>query len=162
MAARRCSSRSRPRRRTPAEPRPAETAPRRARRRAGRWRSRTRARWSAPFRESGKRCGRGLVTAATRLSGRGLAPDRRPPRPELVTGSRVSVGVVGLGYWGPNLARNFSALADCELTWCCDADPERRARFADQFRSARVTDDLDELLAAPRLAAVVLATPPPP
>ena len=58
-----------------------------------------------------------------------------------MNGSRVSVGVVGLGYWGPNLARNFSALADCELAWCCDADPERRARFADQFRSTRFTDE---------------------
>jgi predicted dehydrogenase len=35
----------------------------------------------------------------------------------------VSVGVVGLGYWGPNLARNFAALDGCELRWCCDADP---------------------------------------
>jgi predicted dehydrogenase len=78
-----------------------------------------------------------------------------------VNGSRVTVGVVGLGYWGPNLARNFSALADCELAWCCDADPERRARAVDQFRSTRFTDDLDELLSDPTLDAVVLATPVP-
>jgi predicted dehydrogenase len=78
-----------------------------------------------------------------------------------VNGSRVSVGLVGLGYWGPNLARNFAALPECELAWCCDADAERRERFAGQFPSARFTDDLDDLLRDPTLDAVVLATPVP-
>jgi predicted dehydrogenase len=78
-----------------------------------------------------------------------------------VNGSRVSVGLVGLGYWGPNLARNFAALPECELAWCCDADAERRERFAGQFPSARFTDDLDELLGDRALDAVVLATPVP-
>jgi predicted dehydrogenase len=78
-----------------------------------------------------------------------------------MSGSRVSVGVVGLGYWGPNLARNFAALADCELAWCCDADAERRERFAGQFPATRFTDELDELLGDPSLDAVVLATPVP-
>jgi predicted dehydrogenase len=78
-----------------------------------------------------------------------------------VNGSRVSVGIVGLGYWGPNLARNFSALPGCELVWCCDADAERRARWSEQFRSARFTDDLGDLLGDPRLDAIVLATPVP-
>ena len=40
----------------------------------------------------------------------------------------TTIGVVGLGYWGPNLARNFDALADAELRWCCDADEAIRAR----------------------------------
>ena len=33
----------------------------------------------------------------------------------------VRIGVAGLGYWGPNLARNFAAIPGCELTWLCDA-----------------------------------------
>ena len=78
-----------------------------------------------------------------------------------MTGRPVTVGVVGLGYWGPNLARNFVALAGCELTWCCDADPARRAALVDQLRPARFTDDLGYLLADPALDAVVLATPVP-
>jgi predicted dehydrogenase len=78
-----------------------------------------------------------------------------------VNSSRVSVGVVGLGYWGPNLARNFAALPECELAWCCDADAQRRERLAGQFPSARFTGDLDELLSDPALDAVVLATPVP-
>ena len=76
-----------------------------------------------------------------------------------MNGGRVNVGIVGLGYWGPNLARNFALLPSCELSWCCDADPDRRARYAEQFRPARVTDDFDELLADPELDAIVLATP---
>ena len=42
----------------------------------------------------------------------------------------VRVGVVGLGYWGPNLARNFAALEGCELRWCCDLSAEARERWA--------------------------------
>lgn len=68
---------------------------------------------------------------------------------------------MGLGYWGPNLARNFAALPECELAWCCDADAQRRERLAGQFPSARFTGDLDELLSDPALDAVVLATPVP-
>jgi predicted dehydrogenase len=76
----------------------------------------------------------------------------------LVTPGNVRLGVVGLGYWGPNLARNFAALERCELRWCCDADPERWERWAGAFPGARFSRDLDELLADPDLDAVVIAT----
>ncbi len=64
----------------------------------------------------------------------------------------VRVGVVGLGYWGPNLARNFDGVPGCELTWVCDASQEARERVAPSLHDARVTAELDELLADPRLA----------
>lgn len=70
----------------------------------------------------------------------------------------VRVGVVGLGYWGPNLARNFDRLDGAELAWVCDADEERRGRAAATFPSARATGDLDDLLADAALDAVVVAT----
>ena len=73
----------------------------------------------------------------------------------------LRVGVAGLGYWGPNLARNFAAIPGCELAWCCDASPEARERIGRQFPSTRLTDDLGELLADPELDAIVLATPVP-
>ncbi len=73
----------------------------------------------------------------------------------------VRVGVAGLGYWGPNLARNFDALPDVELTWCCDAQQECRERLAAVHRSTRFTADLEELLGDPELDAIVLATPVP-
>ena len=53
--------------------------------------------------------------------------------------------VVGLGYWGPNLARNFDELA--ELAWLCDTDEERARTFAARYPQARATGDFDELLA---------------
>jgi predicted dehydrogenase len=70
----------------------------------------------------------------------------------------VTVGVVGLGYWGPNLARNFASLEGCELRWCCDRDEQRHAAWRDAFPSARFTSDLSDLLADPELDAVALAT----
>jgi len=74
-----------------------------------------------------------------------------------VTGP-VSVGVVGLGYWGPNLARNFDRLPDAELSWICDASEAARERWAAEFPRARASADLDALLADDELDAVVVAT----
>jgi predicted dehydrogenase len=70
----------------------------------------------------------------------------------------VRVGVVGLGYWGPNLARNFAGMPGADLRWCSDLSPARRERLAPQFPSARFTDRLEDLLEDPDLDAVVLAT----
>jgi predicted dehydrogenase len=73
----------------------------------------------------------------------------------------VRIGVVGLGYWGPNLARNFAAIDGCEVTWLCDASERAREKLIGAFPSARDTADLEDLLADPELDAVVLATPVP-
>ena len=73
----------------------------------------------------------------------------------------TSVGVVGLGYWGPNLARNFDRLPDAELTWLCDASDEALERWGAAFPSARTTSSLDDLLSDDSLDAVVVATPVP-
>ena len=73
----------------------------------------------------------------------------------------VRVAVAGLGYWGPNLARNVDALAGAELVWGCDERAPSRERFAAQYPGARVTGDLDEVLADPQVDAVMLATPVP-
>jgi predicted dehydrogenase len=73
----------------------------------------------------------------------------------------VSVGVVGLGYWGPNLARNLAAIPGCRVAWLCDASEQARARAAGQHPGARTTSEVADLLADPGLDAVVLATPVP-
>jgi predicted dehydrogenase len=69
----------------------------------------------------------------------------------------TKIGLVGLGYWGPNLARNFDELA--ERRWLCDLDPDLQERFAPRYPGARMTGDFDEMLNAPELDAVVIATP---
>jgi predicted dehydrogenase len=68
------------------------------------------------------------------------------------------IGVVGLGYWGPNLARNFDRLPGAELRWICDQSQESLQRWSASFPDARAATDLDELLADPELDAVVVAT----
>ena len=78
-----------------------------------------------------------------------------------MSGRAITVGVVGLGYWGPNLARNFDRLPDSELRWICDGSKAARERHALAFPDARASSDLDELLADPELDAVVVATPVP-
>ncbi len=77
-----------------------------------------------------------------------------PPRP-------IRVGVVGLGYWGPNLARNLAAIPDCELAWLCDASEQARAKLEPSFPTARSTGEIEDLLGDGQLDAIVLATPVP-
>jgi predicted dehydrogenase len=67
------------------------------------------------------------------------------------------IGVAGLGYWGPNLARNYDELA--ELTWLCDLDPDKLERFSRRHPQARLTSRFDDLLEDSELEAVVIATP---
>jgi len=73
----------------------------------------------------------------------------------------VRVGVVGLGYWGPNLARNLASIPGCELAWLCDRDEQALGRLQRTLPGARTTVELRELLEDPQLDAVVLATPVP-
>jgi predicted dehydrogenase len=69
------------------------------------------------------------------------------------------IGVTGLGYWGPNLARNFAELG--ALTWLCDLDPELRSSFAGRYPQATVTGSFEELLASDDVEGVVISTPVP-
>jgi predicted dehydrogenase len=69
------------------------------------------------------------------------------------------IGVVGLGYWGPNLARNFAELG--VLSRLCDLDPELRSTFAARYPSAQMADSFDELLADDTVQGIVIATPVP-
>ncbi|MFL5953935.1 MAG: Gfo/Idh/MocA family protein [Gaiellaceae bacterium] len=71
----------------------------------------------------------------------------------------TTVGVVGLNYWGPNLVRNFEALAD--LKWLCDLDEQHLHPIAARYPDANATTSFDDLLADDALDAVVIATPVP-
>jgi predicted dehydrogenase len=71
------------------------------------------------------------------------------------------MGVVGLGHWGPNLARNMHRLPGAELRWLCDGSQEALDRHAPAFPGAGSSTSLDDLLSDGGLDAVVLATPVP-
>jgi len=73
--------------------------------------------------------------------------------------SKLSVAVIGAGYWGPNLARNFRSSPDWELAAICDLDRERAQRVADQVGRVPVVTLLADILADPEIDAVAIATP---
>lgn len=71
----------------------------------------------------------------------------------------INVGVIGYGYWGPNIARNFANSLEAKLTGVSDLDPEAAAKAAHAFPSARVTSDPDDILKDPKTDAVAVVTP---
>jgi len=71
----------------------------------------------------------------------------------------MRIAAVGLGYWGPNLARNLDELQGAELAWICDREEERLERFGARFPDARKTTSFEEVLADVGVDAVAIATP---
>ncbi len=72
-----------------------------------------------------------------------------------------SIGVVGMNYWGPNLARNFDRLEGCRVSWICDRDQDVLDRHRASYPRATLTTRYEDLLEDPSLDAVVIATPVP-
>jgi predicted dehydrogenase len=71
----------------------------------------------------------------------------------------LSLALVGLGYWGPNLLRAATELEDVELTTLCDVDTARLAPYARRYRHLRLSTNFEEVLADDSVDAVILATP---
>lgn len=69
------------------------------------------------------------------------------------------VAVIGLGYWGPNLVRNFHTVAGEDLRVCCDLDPARTEAIAKSYPSVDVCHDAAEVFANPDIDCVAIATP---
>ncbi|WP_169583068.1 MULTISPECIES: Gfo/Idh/MocA family oxidoreductase [Microbacterium] len=73
--------------------------------------------------------------------------------------TQLNVAVVGAGYWGPNLARNFRASPHWRLHGICDLDTARARRVADEVGGVAVTERLGDVLADPTIDAIAIATP---
>jgi predicted dehydrogenase len=71
----------------------------------------------------------------------------------------VRVAQVGLGYWGPNLARNLATVEGGRLTLLCDSNRERLERIGRQFPDARLIDDFGAVVGDPDVDGIVIATP---
>jgi predicted dehydrogenase len=71
----------------------------------------------------------------------------------------IGVGVIGLGYWGPNLLRNFADAAGARVTAICDLRDDRLAVAAGRHPGVATMRDVGELLAHPAVDAVAIATP---
>jgi len=78
-----------------------------------------------------------------------------------MTRSPLRIAVAGLGYWGPNLARNFAAIDGCELVACADSDPAALQRIASVNPGLRYVTSVEDLLEDPDVDAVAIATPVP-
>jgi predicted dehydrogenase len=71
----------------------------------------------------------------------------------------IRVGVVGAGYWGPNLIRNFISCPATELLAVCDLDAERLRKVTSPYPAVQTYGALEEMLQRPDLDAVAIATP---
>jgi len=72
---------------------------------------------------------------------------------------KFNIAVVGCGYWGPNLIRNFNQLSNCNVYACCDLADEKLDRIKSLYPSTKVTKNFDEVLENPEVNAVAIATP---
>jgi predicted dehydrogenase len=71
----------------------------------------------------------------------------------------IRVGVIGYGYWGPNIVRNLSALETCELVSVCDRSPAALQRASRACPGAQLTTDFTEILRSTDIDAVAVVTP---
>jgi predicted dehydrogenase len=71
----------------------------------------------------------------------------------------TTVGIVGLGYWGPNLLRVLADMVDVEVKWICDLDQTQLDRYSRRYPGVTATTSVDDLLDDPDLEAVFVATP---
>src|ERR1043165_9878553 len=70
----------------------------------------------------------------------------------------ITVGVVGCGYWGPNLIRNFRSLNDCRLKTMCDLNKDRLKHLKSLYTEVDASTDYSVMVADPEIDAVVIAT----
>jgi len=71
----------------------------------------------------------------------------------------IKVGVVGCGYWGPNLIRNFVSYPETELVWVCDLNENSLKSVLRPYQSVKGTTDLNDILYDKDIDAVAIATP---
>ncbi|HOQ44879.1 MAG TPA: Gfo/Idh/MocA family oxidoreductase [Bryobacteraceae bacterium] len=71
----------------------------------------------------------------------------------------IRTGVIGYGYWGPNIVRNLAEIPEMELRWVSDLRSDRLRLVSARYPGVRVTNDYREVCADPQVDAVVIAAP---
>jgi predicted dehydrogenase len=71
----------------------------------------------------------------------------------------LKVGLIGYGYWGPNLLRNFSETQGVEVKWCADTRPERLDVLRNRHPATQITSKAETIFDDSEIGAVVIATP---
>src|ERR1700687_1059071 len=73
--------------------------------------------------------------------------------------TKIKIAIVGCGYWGQNLIRNFSDLPDVEVAAVCDFNLNALARVKRRYPTVELKQDYQQVLSDGRIQAVVIATP---
>jgi predicted dehydrogenase len=73
--------------------------------------------------------------------------------------SNINIGVIGYGYWGPNIVRNFFATAACTVKMVADGRPERLKALAKVFPAIQGVPDAEDIITSSAIDAIVIATP---
>ncbi len=71
----------------------------------------------------------------------------------------IRIGIIGFGYWGPNILRNFSQHSDVSVSWVCDINPKTTTVVEKQYPGVHVTTDANVVFDDPTCDAVVIVTP---
>lgn len=71
----------------------------------------------------------------------------------------IKVAIIGFGYWGPNLVRNFNLTHDCSVTWVLDLDKSRLEKVQNLYPQIKTTTDYKDILTDLAVDAVIIATP---
>ncbi|MBF0383637.1 MAG: Gfo/Idh/MocA family oxidoreductase [Magnetococcales bacterium] len=71
----------------------------------------------------------------------------------------LKVGLVGFGYWGPNMARNLHVSTKCHLAGICDSDPDKLKKAARFFPNVPMYENYDDMLKDKNVEAIVITTP---
>jgi predicted dehydrogenase len=88
-----------------------------------------------------------------------LEPATTPRLPESTAADTVRVGVIGYGYWGPNIVRNLHGLDKAEVVAVCDRSPAALKRAGRVYPGIHLTTDFSEVLRSPHVDAVAVITP---
>src|SRR5689334_8056531 len=71
----------------------------------------------------------------------------------------IKFGVIGYGYWGPNVVRNLHRLEQCTVQAICDQSPAARARAQKAYPNVKIISDPTEILTSPEIDAIAVITP---
>ncbi|WP_013334333.1 Gfo/Idh/MocA family protein [Gloeothece verrucosa] len=71
----------------------------------------------------------------------------------------INIGVIGYGYWGPNLVRNFSEIPEVQVKTICDLNPKLLVKAQSRYPTVKVTTDCREIFTDPKIDVVAIATP---
>ncbi|HUO05320.1 MAG TPA: Gfo/Idh/MocA family oxidoreductase [Candidatus Binataceae bacterium] len=71
----------------------------------------------------------------------------------------MQIGVIGLGYWGPNLVRNFRSIEGATVAVCCDLDSRRFRSISSHYDNMEFTVSAKEVIEDPKIDAIAIATP---